>query len=170
MSRAETPNELLERMDPEGAAIIAHAIAFEGYTFKDFMEISDEQMEAVYAYAFNLVDQARWAEAEKLLTWLASLDQFQAKYLVGLGICRQQRKDYPGAIAAFASASLNDVENPIPPLRAAECYLAVGQLDAAQSGVKAALHWAADKPEHRPVRERAAILQVAIDRRRESQP
>jgi type III secretion system low calcium response chaperone LcrH/SycD len=169
MSRLASPNELLEQMDPDGAAIIAHAIAFEGYTFKDFMEISDEQMEAVYAYAFNLVDQSRWAEAEKLLTWLASLDQFQAKYLVGLGICRQQLKEYTGAIAAFATAGLLDVENPIPALRAAECYLAIGQIDEAQSGVKAALHWAADKAEHEAVRSRAAILQVAIDRRRESQ-
>lgn len=162
--------DLLENIDPEGVAVIAHAIAFEGYTFKDFMDVSDEQMEAAYAYAFNLVDQARWEEAEKLLNWLCGMDQFQAKYLLGLGICRQQLKDYAGAIAAFAAAGLLDHENPFPALRAAECYLALGHLDEAQSGVKAAQHWAAGKPEHEPVRERAKILQVAIDRRRESQP
>lgn len=158
----------IDDIDPEGVAIIAHAIAFEGYTFKDFAEIGDEQMEAVYAYAFNLVDQEQYREAGELLAWLAGMDQFQPKYMIGLGICRQQLKEYVGAIEAFAIAALLELENPIPPIRAAECYLALGKLDEAQSGVKAALHWAAARPEHEAVRERAKILQQAIDRRQEN--
>lgn len=157
--------EQVKELDPDGLAAIAHAVAFEGYTFKDFARITDEQMEQAYAVAFHLVNSSQFREAEALLAWLAGMDQFDPRYLIGLGICRQQRGNFQGAITAYAAGSILDVENPIPPLRAAECYLALGRLGDAQSGIKAALHWAGDSPDHGAIRERATVLQAAIDRR-----
>ena len=153
--------------DPKVVADIAAAVAFEGYTFKDFAEITDDEMEAAYTLAFNMVNQGQFDEAEKLLAWLAGLDQYEPKYLIGLGICRQQLRLFPGAIDAFVAAGVLEVANPIPPLRAAECYLALGQTEPARSGLLAAQHWAGDNPQHAATKQRAAALLDALDRRKE---
>ena len=155
-------------IDPKVVAEIASAVAYEGYTFKDFAKISDDEMEAAYSVAFNMVSQGQFEEAEKLLAWLAGLDQYEPKYLIGIGICRQQLHLYPGAIDAFAAAGVLEVDNPIPALRAAECYLALGQTEPARSGLLAAVHWSGDKPQHAATRQRAAALLDALERRREA--
>lgn len=154
--------------DPEATAQIATAVAFEGYTFKDFARITDDEMEAAYSVAFNLVNQGQFEEAERLLSWLAGLDQYEPKYLIGVGVCRQQLRLYPGAIDAFAAAGVLDVENPVPALRAAECYLALGHTQPARSGLLAAVHWSGDKPEHAATKQRAAALLDALERRKEA--
>jgi type III secretion system low calcium response chaperone LcrH/SycD len=156
------------KIDPDVIAEIATAVAFEGYTFKDFAKISDDEMEAAYAVAFNLVNQGQFDDAEKLLSWLAGLDQFEPKYLIGIGVCRQQMHLYPGAIDAFSAAGILEVANPIPALRAAECYLALGQPEPARSGLQAALHWSGADPQHAATRARATALLEALDRRKEA--
>ncbi len=60
---------------------------------------------------------------------------------------------------------MQDVENPLPPLRAAECYLALGRVEEAKSGLEATLHWAGDKPQHETARARARLLLEALERR-----
>jgi len=157
----------IKDLDPHGLAKISHAVAFEGYTFKDFAKISDEQMESIYATAFNLVNTRKFEDAERLLEWLASMNQYEQKYLIGLGIARQQQQKYKDAVKAYAAATMLDVTNPIPPIRAAECFLALGQLKEAESGCRGALHWAGDVPEHGAIRERAELLLEAIQRKRE---
>ena len=155
-------------IDPKVVAEIASAVAYEGYTFKDFARITDDEMEAAYSVAFNLVNQGQFEDAEKLLAWLAGLDQYEPKYLIGLGICRQQLGLFPGAIDAFVAAGVLEVANPIPALRAAECYLAIGRSDLARSGLLAAMHWSGDKAEHAAIRQRATALLEALDRRKEA--
>jgi hypothetical protein len=55
----------------------------------------------------------------------------------------------------------------VPGLRAAECYLAVGDLDNALSGAKAALHWSEGKPEHAAFHARAQALLESIKRQQQ---
>lgn len=151
--------------DSDGAAAMAKAIAFEGYTFKDFAEITDDEMEAVYALSFNLASQGRLAEAEQMFAWLVGLDHHQPKYLIGLGICRQQLKKTKPALEAFALAGFLDTSNPVPAIRSAECFLALGLPDEARNAVEAARHWAGAKPEHEQIRARARELEAYLNRR-----
>jgi hypothetical protein len=65
---------------------------------------------------------------------------------------------------------MNDVANPMPPLRAAECYLALGRLNEAESGAQAALHWAGDGPGREAARARAELILDTIRRRRHASP
>ena len=70
----QEPGEL----DTDGMAIMASAIALEGYTFADFAGFDEKALEPAYALAFNMINQSQFYEAEKLLVWLAGLDQYQA--------------------------------------------------------------------------------------------
>jgi type III secretion system low calcium response chaperone LcrH/SycD len=158
----QEPGEL----DTDGMAVMAQAIALEGYTFADFAGFDEKALEPAYALAFNLINQNQYYEAEKLLVWLCGIDHYQTKYFIGLGICRQQMGRHEKAVQAYAVAGMLDVNNPVPALRAAECYLAMGMLEEARSGCKAALHWAGSKPEHAALRARAEALLAATERKK----
>lgn len=154
--------------DLSGLQEIVKAVTEEGYAFRDFTEITDEEMEAGYAQAYQLLNQERFGEAEKLFEMLAQLDHYQSRYWLGLGLCRQMQRSYETATKAYAMAGSLDIENPIPALRAAECFLALGNLEAADSGITAALHWAGNKPAFEGVRQRAQALKEALERRQEA--
>lgn len=162
---AVTITKTLDDIDFDAVAEILNATMNEGYINQDFTNITDEEKEAAYAQAFNLVNQGEFEGAKKLFEFLCYLDQFGAKFWLGLGICRQQLKLYEPATQAYAMAGLLDMHNPMPALRAAECYLALGRLEEAESGLTAALHWAGDKAEYGQVRERATTLMEALKRR-----
>ena len=153
-----------EDFDADGAAAMARAVAYEGYTFKDFAGLTDEEMEAAYALAFNLASQGQFVEAEQMFAWLCGLDQYQPKYFLGLGVCRQQLKNTGKALEAFAMAGLLENTHPVPALRAAECQLALGRLGEARDALDAARHWAGTKKEHEAVRARAGELDAYLER------
>jgi type III secretion system low calcium response chaperone LcrH/SycD len=155
-------------IDPDGVAMIVDAIMTEGYVLKDFSPITDEETEAVYAQAFNLVNQRQYERAEKLFEMLCQLDHFEAKFWMGLGICRQQKKNFEQAVKAYAMVGMLDQENPMPALRAAECYMALQQWEPAESGLIATLHWAGARPQYQEARARASALLEILERRKES--
>lgn len=161
------PRQQAPVIDPDGVNMIVEAIMTEGYILKDFSPFTDEETEAVYAQAYRLVNQGQFEQAEKLFEMLCQLDHFGAKYWMGLGICRQQRKSFEQAASAYAMVGILDHENPMPALRAAECYMALQQWEAAESGLIATLHWSGDRPQHAEARARASALLEILERRKE---
>src|SRR5215207_742105 len=140
------------------------AINEEGHIYKDFWKISDDEMEAVYTIALQEIDAGKYREAEDRFVLLCRLDHYDGRYWLGLGVVRQLTKRYQGAINAYAMAGINDGENPVPGLRASECYLALGDLENALSGAKSAVHWSEDKPEYAAFAARAEALLENIKR------
>ena len=153
------------QFDLNGIEEIVEAIMTEGYVLQDFTTITQEETEALYATAYNLINQAQYAKAEKCFEMLCQLDHYQGRFWMGLGACRQMLKNYETAVAAYANAGIHDMENPMPGLRAAECYLVLNKLEEAKSGASAAVHWAGDKPEHRAVKNRAEMILETIKNR-----
>ena len=140
------------------------AINENGHILKDFTGVTDDEMEAVYAVAIQEMDGGKYREAEDRFLLLCRLDHYNGKYWLGLGAVRHLTKRYQAAINAYALAGLHDGENPVPGLRAAECYLALGDFENAMSGAKAAVHWSEDKPEYAAFASRAEALLESIKR------
>jgi type III secretion system low calcium response chaperone LcrH/SycD len=145
------------------------AINEDGHILKDFAGVTDDEMEAVYAVALQEIDAGKYRDAEDRFLLLCRLDHYNGKYWLGLGAVRQLTKRYQGAINAYAMAGIHDGENPVPGLRAAECYLAIGDLENALSGAKAAVHWSEDKPEYEAFAARAEALLESIKRQQGAQ-
>lgn len=158
----------LTRMDFNGMEKILEGIFQEGYTMQDFAQLTDQEVEAAYAMACQLINQQQWQKAEKTFEFLCHMNHYDGRFWLGLGLCRQQRKEFEGAAKAYAIAGFHDMENPIPALRAAECFLTLGKLDEAESGVTAALHWAGQKPQFAAVRSRAELLKQGIQEQRKA--
>lgn len=146
----------------ELAALIQSALENHG-TMKEVRGLTQDHMEAIYTLAYTLYQQERYQEAHDLFTFLCLYDHLETKYWNGLAACRQMRKDYGAAIDAYTMAAMLDVENPELPLRAAECHLALGNLEGAESGAFAALYWIGDKGGYDAVRDRATLMAERVE-------
>ena len=159
MADVETPT-----IDLEAVAALDKAINEEGHILKDFAGVTDDEMEALYAVALQEFDAGKFEDAENRFLLLCRLDHYSGRFWLGLGATRQMMKRYQDAINAYALAGVHDGENPVPGLRAAECYLALGDLENALSGAKAAIHWSEGKPEFAAFNDRAQALLESIKR------
>lgn len=129
-----------------------------GRTVRELKGLSPEHMDAIYYVAYQQYQGGNYAPAEKVFRCLCFFDHLERKYWMGLGGCQQMLQQYEAAIESYTCAMLLDADDPLPPLHAADCHLALGQRAEAISGLTAALEWSGDRPEYRAVRARAANL------------
>ncbi len=115
-------------------------------------------MEVVYAAAYNYFQSGKYAEAEPIFAFLCFNDLFEKKFWLGLGACRQMLGQYDEAVQAYGMAAVLDVEDPDVHLHAADCLLAKGDLEGADSALSAASHWAGDNPTFAATRSRAETI------------
>ena len=134
----EQLSELVERLDSGALQGITSGILEEGYTFGDFSDLSDDELEAAYASAFNLIDQGKATDAEKLFRLLLTLDHHDHRFWMGLGVSLQLQKKFRLANATYAHLYTLDYENCVPPLRSAECLMNLGEYQYAEGAAIAA--------------------------------
>lgn len=119
-----------------------------GGTFADIAGLDENGLNAIYELAYNEFEQGDFAAAERTFRVLCFSDHRAERHWLGLGAARQRLKDYEGAIQAYSMAAETGSTNPLVPLRAAECYVSLGLLEEAVSGLETAIQWAgnADDP------------------------
>ncbi|MEM7477731.1 MAG: SycD/LcrH family type III secretion system chaperone [Planctomycetota bacterium] len=169
MAEATTSTEEPEfDIDPEKAAFfegveeIAHAIAQEGHTHGDFMNVQPEELEAAYAQGCMFLNQRQWSKAEEMFKLGAYLDHYDERFWLGLGLARQQNKQYMSAVNAYAVFVNLTPENPIASFRAAECLIAANKPVEAEQALHAALAFCEDTPEHAQIQARAEALLASL--------
>ena len=134
-----------------------------GSTIKELKGISNNEMEAVYSLAFNYYRSGKFDEAEKLFDFLALFDHLNAKFWMGVGAVRQVKKNFTGAIQAYAYASFLNLHNPKPQFHAAECFLALGDKRNAASSLEALdMYCPKDTELGREYRAKAAELRKLV--------
>ena len=117
-------------------------------TIRDLNGISDDEMDAVYSLAYDFYRTGRYDDAETLFQFLTIFDHFNVKYWLALGAVRQVKKDYKGAVQAYALivGSL-DIKNVDASYYAAECFLALGDRESARSSIAHVREYADKKTE-----------------------
>ena len=158
-----------EAPQKNAADMTREAVMDKGYAWKHVTEIDETQMEAVYALAYRHFNHGQYAKAEQLFKFLYSLDHYDSRFPIGLGAARQKQQKYNDAVNAYSAAAGIDIENPVPPLRSAECYMAQQDYELAKKAAKAAIYWAEGKPEHQKTRARADLILKGIEARRQKE-
>ncbi len=142
----------------------AKKIAGDMSTVRELKGITDAEMEAVYSLGFNFYQTGNIENAEKVFKFLVLFDHFNAKYWIGMGAVLQVKKQYDGAVTAYAYASFLDIHDPKPQFHAAECYLAKGDRANAASALAALEQFAPQNTERgREYRAKAAELKKLIE-------
>jgi type III secretion system low calcium response chaperone LcrH/SycD len=137
-----------------------------GATLKELRDIDERHLEAVYALAYNQYEQGKYDDAEKTFRFLCLLDHASLRYWKGYAATLQMMKRYDAAAKAYSQCARMEPEDPMPPLHAGECYLAVGNLELADAALSACVLWCADRPEHANTRARAEALLKVVEKRR----
>lgn len=151
---------------PETEQLIALTEKFfaSGGTFKDMKGLDDKTMKAVYAVAYRLYENGKYEDALKSFQFLGFMDHYEPKYFMGLAACQQMLKQYDKAVESYGYAGiLTGLNDPSPALHAAECHLAMGNLEDAASGFRYAHGIAVEKPELEPLATRAKSLLDVVE-------
>ncbi|ABC30037.1 FOG: TPR repeat [Hahella chejuensis KCTC 2396] len=131
--------------------------------------ITQEEIEAIYTISYNLYQQRKFEQAEKTFAFLCLYSHLDVRFWTGLGACRESLGKYAEAIEAYSYSALLQHDNPVPPLQAAKCYLALNDLKQARNGLTAALHWSQGRPQHQATYHKAQELLGAIDNKTQPQ-
>lgn len=129
-----------------------------GKTLKDIKGLTSENMEAIYNVAYNAYNTGNLDQAHKVFQFLCYFDHLEHKYWMGLGATRQMLKDFSGAVDAYSLAGILNVNDPRAPFQAANCHIALGNRDAAISGLTAAMEFSGHKPEWATVKSQAEAI------------
>lgn len=133
---------------------------FSGGTLRDLKGVTDGEMETLYTIAYNYYTTGHYEDADKLFRFLVRLDHTNAKMWIGLGAVQQVRKEFKDATTSYGYASFLDLENPKPQYYAAQCFLALGDVQSAESALAALDAYA---PKGDPFRAKAKELQERIN-------
>ena len=153
MNTADIPEISNKQMDD-----LVERFLTQGATFKEIKGLTDDEMEAIYTVGYNLVQNGKHQEAEKIFKFLCFFDHLQHKYWLGLGACRKALKDWAGAINAYGFAGLLNVNDPRAAMQASECHTALGNTEEAESGLHAAIKFAGEQPQFAAIKERAQLM------------
>lgn len=156
----------------EQLKILMEGVVANGLKPKDFLGLTDENMEAIYGVAYNFYQGGKYEEAHRFFQLLCTCDLSQTKYWMGLGACRQMMKEYEPAILAYAFASVvEDDINPTALYSAGECFLALDIIDRAEAAMDAVVSVAEDKKQYEDLVKKAkAIKEILVKKKAAATP
>lgn len=133
-----------------------------GGTVRDLRGFTDDEMEAMYSLGHNLYVTGQLEKADQVFRYLVFLDHANTKFWFALGAVQQSRRQYDRAASSYAYAAFLDLENPKPLYHAAECFLALGDAEKAESALAAVDQFApADSPYRAKAKDLASRIKAA---------
>lgn len=98
--------------------------------------LSNADTEAVYALAYQMVQQARYETALRYFSLLTLYRPTDVKYLRGLALCWRMLERYDQALHVYSFLATIDPDEPRHSLDIAECLLLKRDLDEARQTVE----------------------------------
>lgn len=140
-----------------------------GGVFKYVHGITDKEMEATYAVAYNLYSAGKYEESLKVFKFLCFYDHMERKYWLGQGAAQQMLGRHEQAVQSYSYAALLDIKDPRPPMHAADCYMSLGNWEAAQSALHCVIEFSGDDPTKKSYRDRAEALLSMMKEKQEKE-
>jgi type III secretion system low calcium response chaperone LcrH/SycD len=125
--------------------------------------LTDQDLEAVYAVGHGLYAAGKYQDALDFFRVLCICRQTESRFWFGFGATSQVLGDHANAVRAYSMAALFDVENPQIPLRAAECFIKLGDSGTARQALEAVGIVADGKAAHAAYAERARLMLQHLD-------
>lgn len=118
-----------------------------GSSFGSEFGLTERDEAAIYSVGCRHLDKGDEETAEKFFQALCLINHTSAQYWLALGLVQQRRKVYQNAVVSFSMAAQFDVDNPVAPMNAAQCYLALGFISEALDALDVAVEWAEKHPD-----------------------
>ncbi|WP_290922162.1 SycD/LcrH family type III secretion system chaperone [Halodesulfovibrio sp.] len=125
---------------------------------KEELGITEQEMEAMYAVAYNLFQNKKYDDAIKSFSLLAMFNPMEYKYIFGIGSCFHMKGEYAVASMYYVMASALDEEQAAPFLHTAECMLAIKDEEGARDSLNIAISKAKGNKQFAPIQQRAEVM------------
>lgn len=147
-ANVEFANALKELKEIEPTLARALEALGQGATVGDLKGVTQEQLEGMYAVAYQLHACKDYEKAEPVFAVLCLLDHMDKRFWLGLADTKMQLGKYEPALEAFGMAAMMDFNNPVPSFQAGMCFLAVKNKKEAANAFRHAVLVAEDSPDH----------------------
>lgn len=98
-------------------------------------QLSQDEIESLYSYAFSLYEAARYKQAEALFTKLVLSSPFEPRFWRGLASSRQLNQNYKEALHAWCLVCLLEEKDASSHFHAAECMISLGEKEEAMKAL-----------------------------------
>lgn len=156
---SSTEEEVLGKAE----AIIEHIGA--GGTLRGLLDIGDEELEAIYAVAYNHFTAHKFDKAIELFKFLCLYDHTEPRWFYSLGITQQQSGDYEGALNSYGVATILDVDDPRPQAQAGYCLMAMDRWKEAKDAFDGAMIACGDDPAHAGVKGQCESMLSVVEKK-----
>ncbi|MEF9999336.1 MAG: SycD/LcrH family type III secretion system chaperone [Comamonas sp.] len=94
-----------------------------------------DEYEALYALGHDHYSQQRYLDAAKCFSFLMAHQSLEPRYMNAFAACMQMLKRYKEAIQYYSTASVLDLEDPLPTFHTAECFIALEMREQASEAL-----------------------------------
>ena len=118
---------------PPEAPELSRAFFQYGVTPAVLHGVTDEELEATYQLAYELVMEARYEEVLEYAELLVRMDPAEQRYLFAFALCLQHVGEYASAARYYAEALVLKATDAVCAFRMGECLTAMQDLDNART-------------------------------------
>jgi type III secretion system low calcium response chaperone LcrH/SycD len=161
----ETMAKITEDAAPEiqkGVESFLDSVLKKGMSPKDALGLKDEMLEGLYAQAYHLFNNGKYKDATTIFRLLILLDALEAKYSMGLAACLHMMKEYAGAAQVYAMAGVLDMANPLPYYHASDCWIKLGDTEAALNSLEMVILRSQDIPQFKTLQDRCTMTMEGL--------
>lgn len=144
--------------------VLANEFMKNGHMPKDIFNLSDRQVEGLYAQAYNFYQTGRFKDALQIFRLLIMLNAYESKYTLGLGACLHMLKEYKDAVDCYTLCTVLDPQSPIPFYHMSDCFLAMKDPYSAIVALDMAIKRADGKPEFQMLKDRATMTMQSLQK------
>ncbi|MCX6957336.1 MAG: SycD/LcrH family type III secretion system chaperone [Verrucomicrobiae bacterium] len=101
--------------------------------------LTEQDLDALYIIAYNLYSEKKYQRAVKIFETISFYNHFDKRGWIGTAACYQVLGRYNDAILCYSSASLIDIEDPLPIFHSIECYIVLKRYSEARSALEVIL-------------------------------
>ena len=137
-----------------------------GLSLAEVTSMKPEDIENLYALAYNLYTSSNHKDAEIVFKSLCLYNHKDVRFWMGLAGSRQANGDLKGAIDAYAMAgTVGLLKDPLPFLYAARCYIQLGDKENAIGALKGLVEIGDENnPAHAQCHAKAHALLELLDK------
>lgn len=154
----------LPRMDQARTELLATAILNGETDLAALNGLTEEELEGLYAMGYGFYTAGQQVDALDVFKFLCLHRHTEPRFWLGLGAVSQVTGQYNVALQAYGVCAMLRPDDPQVSLRAAECFLAVGNRASAGTALEAVIELAVGNPEAAHWARRAQVLQENLPR------
>lgn len=148
------------KLDTDHLADLAREIMAGNTDLAAIVGMTEDELEAVYSLAHGFYTSGRYGDALDMFRFLCMHRHMDPRFWFGLGATNQMLGEHATAVTAYQTCAMLDLEDAQVPMRAAECFRAMGDAESARQALEAVVEVAKGKPAQAAYAKRAeAMLQ-----------